>query len=196
MSTQKDWLDEYDRECIERARKIKLLLMDVDGVLTDGNLYYFPGPDGQPVEFKGFHSHDGLGFHFLNGKGIKTGVISGRESPATSERARILKMTYVYQGHLHKMPLYEEILIDARLNDDQVAYIGDDFTDVPLITRVGLGCAVADARPEVRAVAHYVCKAPGGHGAVRDVAELILKAQGHWQEILDQYKVQRAGSAI
>ncbi|HEY9785816.1 MAG TPA: HAD hydrolase family protein [Candidatus Obscuribacterales bacterium] len=186
---QDEHLPGYSVDSVNRARKIKLLLMDVDGVLTDGKLYYFPGADGQPVEFKGFHSHDGLGFHFLNACGIKTGVISGRESPAVTERARILKMTYVYQGLLHKIPSYEEIISDAGLRDEEVAFIGDDFTDVPLLRRVGLACAVGNARPEVKAAAHFVSQAHGGDGAVREIMELILKAQGHWEKILDQYRL-------
>lgn len=196
MSATDKWTSQFPKDLVRRASKIALVLMDVDGVLTDGSLFYIPGADGKAVEFKGFNSHDGLGFHFLNAKGIKTGVISGRDSFATAERARILKMTYVYQGHLHKIPLYEEILIDSKLTDEQVAFIGDDFTDVPLMRRVGLGCAVANARPEVKSAAHFVTSASGGNGAVREVMELILKSQGHWDSILDQYKLQEAENLV
>lgn len=182
-------MNKYSADVLRRAANIKLLLMDVDGVLTDGTLYYFPGPDGKPVEFKGFNTQDGLGFHFLNSAGIKTGVISGRESPAVVERAKILKMTYVYQGLLEKEASYNEILKDAKLKDEHVAFIGDDFTDAPLMLRSGLGCAVANSRPELRAVAHVVTEAPGGDGAVREVIELLLQSQNLWQGVLEKYKL-------
>jgi 3-deoxy-D-manno-octulosonate 8-phosphate phosphatase (KDO 8-P phosphatase) len=179
-------------EVVERARKIKLILMDVDGVLTDGTLFYLPDNNGKPVEFKGFNTQDGLGFHFCNSVGIKTGVISGRESMAVVERARILKMTYVFQGHLEKESIWEQVLKDANLEDDQAVFIGDDFTDVPLMRRSGLGCAVANARTEVRAAAHFVTSRKGGDGAVREIMEVILRAQNHWDGILDKYKLNAA----
>jgi len=174
-------------DTIERLKKIKVLLMDVDGVLTDGRLFYLPDAQGKAVEFKGFNSQDGLGFHFLNTVGIKTGVISGRESPATVERARILQMTYVYQGHLEKEGGYNEVLEKAQVTSDEVAFIGDDFTDVPLIKRSGLGCCVGNARPELKKVAHYVANADGGQGAVREIIEAILRAQGKWNMILEKF---------
>lgn len=170
-----------------QAAKLKLLLMDVDGVLTDGRLYYFPGASGEMFESKGFHSQDGLGLHFLNQAGLITGVISGRESPGVVERARILKMTYVYQGLLDKEGAYEEILKDAAVGEEEVGFIGDDFTDVPLMRRSGLAIAVANARPEVRSAAQYVTAAKGGAGAVREAVELILKAQRRWEEVLARY---------
>jgi len=172
-----------------RAANIKLVLMDVDGVFTDGTLYYFPGPDGKMVEFKGFNTQDGLGFHLLNEAGIKTGLISGRDSPAVVERAKILKISYVYQGHLEKEASYNEILKDAKLKDEQVAFIGDDFTDAPLMVRCGLSVAVANARQELRAMANFTTEAPGGDGAVREVVELILKSQNLWQGVLEKYKL-------
>lgn len=173
----------------ERVRPIKLLLMDVDGVLTDGGLYYLPAADGKPVEFKAFNSQDGLGFHFLNQIGIKTGVISGRESPAVVERARILKMTYVYQGLLEKEGAYAEILADAKLTPEEVAFIGDDFTDVPLMKRSGLACCVGNARPELKEVAHIVARAHGGEGAVREIIEVILREQEKWELVLTKYQL-------
>lgn len=172
-----------------RAANIKLVLMDVDGVFTDGTLYYFPGPDGKMVEFKGFNTQDGLGFHLLNEAGIKTGLISGRDSPAVVERAKILKIQYVYQGHLEKEASYNEILKDAKLKDEQVAFIGDDFTDAPLMVRCGLSVAVANARQELRAMANFTTEAPGGDGAIREVVELILKSQNLWQGVLEKYKL-------
>jgi 3-deoxy-D-manno-octulosonate 8-phosphate phosphatase (KDO 8-P phosphatase) len=174
----------------DRASRIKLLLMDVDGVLTNGKLYNLPGPDGQMVESKGFDSQDGIGLTWLNWNGVRTGVISGRQSPATAERARQLKMTYVYQGHIEKIPILEEILADAKVSADEVAYIGDDFTDTVIMHRVGFAVAVANARSEVKGEAHYVTAATGGEGAVREVVELILKAQGLWDAVLKHYEIE------
>ena len=173
-----------------RASQIKLLLMDVDGVLTDGHLYNVPDPEGKMVETKGFDSQDGIGLQWLSWKGIKTGVISGRLSPATAERARQCKMSYVYQGHIEKIPILEEILADAKVTRDEVAYIGDDFTDIVIMHRVGLAIATANARPEVKKEAHYVTQAVGGSGAVREVVELLLHAQGLWVEILKHYEIE------
>ena len=178
-----------EKEVTERAAKLRLLLMDVDGVLTDGKLYYMPDAQGKAVEFKGFNTQDGLGIHFLGMVGIKTGVISGRDSFATTERARILNMSYVYQGHLEKVKIFEEILGKESLQPDQVGFIGDDFTDLPLMQMSGLGVAVANAREEVRARADYVTSRNGGDGAVREVAELILRASGKWSQILDKYGI-------
>ena len=170
------------------ASKIKLLLMDVDGVMTDGRLYNVPSPDGSMAETKGFDSQDGIALQWLSWKGIKTGLISGRVSPATVERARQTKFSYVYQGHIEKIPILEEILRDAKVEASEVAYIGDDLTDVVVMRRVGLPVATANARPEVKHRALYVTVQPGGQGAVREVIELILKAQGLWDEILKKYE--------
>lgn len=170
-----------------RAARIRLILMDCDGVLTDGKMYYFPDASGKAVEFKGFNSHDGLGFHILNRHGIKSGVISGLDSPALTERARILKITYVYQGRLAKESAWEEILEHAQLTEEETAFIGDDFSDVPLLRRAGLACAVANAREEVKNVCHLVTRARGGEGAVREVIEIILKAQGLWPQVLEHF---------
>jgi 3-deoxy-D-manno-octulosonate 8-phosphate phosphatase (KDO 8-P phosphatase) len=175
-----------------RAAKIKLLLMDVDGVLTDGKLFFIPSATsttpGGMVEFKGFDSQDGIGLQWCQWKGIRTGVISGRDSPATSERARQAKMNYVYQGHTEKIPIIEEILADAKVSIEEVAYIGDDLTDVVVFHRVGFAIAVANARPEVKQEAHWVTHNVGGNGAVRDAVELIFEAQGFWGDILKHYE--------
>jgi 3-deoxy-D-manno-octulosonate 8-phosphate phosphatase (KDO 8-P phosphatase) len=171
------------------ASRIKLLLMDVDGVLTNGRLYNVPGPDGQMVETKGFDSQDGIALQWLSSKGIKSGVISGRVSPATVERAKQTRITYVYQGHTEKIPIFEEILRDAKLDAAEVAYIGDDLTDAIVMRRVGLPVATANAREEVKRIASYVTSQPGGEGAVREVIELILKAQGLWDDILRKYEI-------
>ena len=171
------------------AANVKLLLMDVDGVLTNGKLYNVPDAEGKMVETKGFDSQDGIALQWLSWKGIKTGVISGRQSPATAERSRQCKMTYVYQGHIEKIPILEEILKDAGIDSSEVAYIGDDLTDVVIMRRVGLAIATANARPEVKGQAHYVTQAVGGEGAVREVVEMLLKARGLWGEILKHYEI-------
>lgn len=178
-------------QLLARAARVRLLLMDVDGVLTDGRLYNVPAPGGQMAETKGFDSQDGIALQWLNWYGIPTGVISGRESPATAERARQVKMRYVYQGHIEKIPVFEEILRDAQCSAEEVAFVGDDFTDVVLLRRAGLAIAVNNARDEVKHAAHYITRASGGHGAVREVCELLLKARGHWDEILRKYEITR-----
>jgi 3-deoxy-D-manno-octulosonate 8-phosphate phosphatase (KDO 8-P phosphatase) len=172
-----------------QAARIRLLLMDVDGVLTNGKLYNVPDAEGKMVETKGFDSQDGIGLQWLSWHGIATGVISGRQSPATAERARQCKMKYVYQGHIEKIPILEEILADAGIARDEVAYIGDDFTDIVIMHRVGLAIATANARDEVKREAHYVTKAVGGEGAVREVVEMLLQAQGKWAAILEHYEI-------
>jgi 3-deoxy-D-manno-octulosonate 8-phosphate phosphatase (KDO 8-P phosphatase) len=177
-------------DTLKRAAKIKMLLMDVDGVLTNGKLYNVPDAEGHMVETKGFDSRDGIGLQWLNWKGIKTGVISGRVSPATAERARQCKMAYVYQGHIEKVPILEEILADAKIDLSEVAYVGDDLTDVVIMRRVGLAIAPANSRPEVKQVAHHVTAAAGGDGAIREVVELLLGAQGLWGEILRHYEIE------
>lgn len=172
-----------------RAAGIELLLMDVDGVMTDGRLYHYPREDGQVIEIKGFDSQDGLALNWLQARGIRTGLISGRVSAGAAERAKQLNMTYVYQGHLEKIPILEEILSQAKVKAEQVAYIGDDLTDIVVMNRVGLGVAVANARPEVKSAAHCITAARGGSGAVREVAETILQARGLWGAILAHYEV-------
>ncbi len=175
----------------ERAARIKLLLMDVDGVWTDGKLYYAPGPDGAMRETKAFDTQDGISLRWLVWKGVKTGVISGRDSAATEMRARQLEVSYIYQGHIEKIPIFEEILSKAGVTPEQVAYVGDDLTDAVIMRRVGLAIATANARGEVKRMAHWVTENPGGHGAIREVVELLLKAQGTWKEILEKYEVEQ-----
>ncbi|MGI8990883.1 MAG: KdsC family phosphatase [Bryobacteraceae bacterium] len=172
------------------ASQVKLLLMDVDGVMTDGHLYNVPDASGKMVETKGFDSQDGIALQWCNWKGIKTGLISGRVSPATVERATQTKFTYVYQGHIEKIPILEEILADAKLDRSQVAYIGDDLTDIVVMRRVGFAIATANARDQVKHAAHYVTRQSGGSGAVREVIEIILQARGFWAEILAKYEAE------
>jgi 3-deoxy-D-manno-octulosonate 8-phosphate phosphatase (KDO 8-P phosphatase) len=178
-----------NQDVAARAAKIRMLLMDVDGVLTDGKLYFIPDGAGGMVEFKAFDSQDGIGLQWCQWKGIRTGVISGRNSPSTVERAKQAKMNYVYQGHTEKIPIIEEIMADAQIAKDEIAYIGDDFTDVVVFHRVGLAIATANARPEVKREAHWVTQNVGGSGAVRDAIEMIFRARGFWNDILDHYEV-------
>ena len=174
----------------QRASRIRLLLMDVDGVLTDAKLFNVPGPDGKMWETKGFDAQDGIALQWLNWYGIQTGVISGRVSPATEERARQVKMTYVYQGHIEKIPILEEISAKSGIPLAETAYIGDDLTDVVVMRRVALAIAPANARPEVKRAAHMITAAAGGSGAVREVIEMLLQAQGKWAEILKKYEAE------
>jgi 3-deoxy-D-manno-octulosonate 8-phosphate phosphatase (KDO 8-P phosphatase) len=168
---------------------VKLLLMDVDGVMTDGRIYFLPDGKGGLTETKGFDSQDGIALQWLNWHGIATGVISGRDSDATRERARQCRMKYCYQGHIEKIPIIEEILADAGVAPHEVAFIGDDLTDVVVMRRVGVGIAPANAKDEVKHVAHYVTTAAGGSGAVREAVEQILKAKGLWDSILRKYEL-------
>ena len=173
----------------DKAAQIKLLLMDVDGVLTDGRLFLVPDRDGNMIETKGFDSQDGIALRWLSWNNIKTGVISGRESPATVERARQVNMTYVFQGHIEKIPIYEQIIADAKVGPEEIAYIGDDLTDIVIMRRVGLSFAPANARAEVKHCANAVTNAVGGSGAVREVIELLLSARGAWESLLRKYEV-------
>jgi 3-deoxy-D-manno-octulosonate 8-phosphate phosphatase (KDO 8-P phosphatase) len=179
----------FDEDVLARAARVRLLLMDVDGVMTDGTYWNVPDGQGGLAEIKAFDSQDGIAFQWLRRFSIQAGVISGRVSVATQERARSAGFTYVYQGHTEKIPILEEILEKAGLAAEQVGYVGDDFTDVVVMHRVGFGAATANAKPEVKAEAHWVTPNPGGHGALRDVVELLLKAQGRWEEILRHYEI-------
>ena len=176
-------------DVMERASRIRLLLMDVDGVLTDGKFYFFPGPDGEIVETKAFDSQDGIALQWLRRKGIAAGLISGRVSPATTARATQAGFRYVYQGNLEKIPIIEKIRSQSGLDSSQIAYIGDDFTDVVVMHRVGLAIATQNAAQEVKDEADFVTAAAGGSGAVREAVVLILKAQGLWPEILREYEI-------
>jgi 3-deoxy-D-manno-octulosonate 8-phosphate phosphatase (KDO 8-P phosphatase) len=180
----------------ELAARIRMLLMDVDGVLTDGRVFGIPDHTGAIVETKGFDTQDGIALQWLSWKGFVTGLISGRVSPATVERAKQCNITYVYQGHIEKIPILEEILAKSGIPASQVAYIGDDLTDVVVMNRVGLSFAPANARPEVKQRVHHVTQSEGGHGAVREVCEVLLKAQGRWDELLTKYEVSGAAAGV
>ncbi len=171
----------------DRASRIRLLLMDCDGVLTDGTIYFLPGPDGTVAETKAFDCHDGIALAWIRRAGIDTGIITGRGGLAVRERARSARMKYLVEGRTDKLGSFASILEDAGLAAEQVAYVGDDVTDLPLLKRAGLAVAPANARPEVIDCVHLVTKSHGGHGAIREVVELVLKAQGRWESTLAQY---------
>jgi 3-deoxy-D-manno-octulosonate 8-phosphate phosphatase (KDO 8-P phosphatase) len=176
-------------DILQRAARVRLLLMDVDGVLTDGRLINIPQPNGGVLETKAFDSQDGIALQWLSWHGIQTGVISGRVSPATEERAKQVGMRYVYQGHIEKIPILEEIRASSGFALDEIAFAGDDLTDAIVLRRVGLAIATANARPEVKRVAHYVTAAAGGRGAVREICEMLLQAHGRWADILKKYEI-------
>ncbi len=167
-----------------RARRVRLLLMDVDGVLTDGHIHLLSLPDGTAEEMKVFHAHDGAALKLVRMAGLLTGVITGRDSAAMTRRAREVGMDFVSQKQAKKLPAYEEILRKARMSDEETAYIGDDLPDLPVLERVGLAIAVGNAVPEVKRVAHYVTRRQGGDGAVREAIEAILRARGVWRGLI------------
>lgn len=171
------------RDIDDRARRLRLLLFDVDGVLTDGRILLHA--DG--TESKQFHIRDGTGLVWARRVGLLTGLLSARTSVATTERARQLGIPIVRQGAGDKQAAYLEILAQQGLSDDQVSFMGDDVLDLPVLSRVGLSCAPADAVPEVRARVRWVSQVNGGAGAVRELIDLVLRAQGHWPALLASY---------
>ena len=199
-----------------RARKIKLLLFDVDGVLTDGKLFIFPAPAGTQqsvlqqsaqhgggqggfgfhsqslIEAKGFHAHDGTSISLARLAGIKTGLITKRISETVALRARDLKLEFVRQGIQDKRTAFEEIVKEAGLKPEEAAFVGDDVIDLPAMRAGGLAIAVKNARAEVKKESHYVTPHAGGEGALRDAVEFILKAQGKWKKIVEAYIGERS----
>jgi 3-deoxy-D-manno-octulosonate 8-phosphate phosphatase (KDO 8-P phosphatase) len=169
-----------------RARLIRVFLMDVDGTMTDGSVTLLSQPDGTALEIKTFDAHDGQGLTLAHTAGLRTGCITGRESSALLRRATEMKMEFVYMKQALKMPAYEDILRKTAASDDEVAYVGDDLPDLPLLRRAGLAIAVGDAVPEVKAAAHYTTKALAGRGAIREAVELILRSKGIWKEMIDK----------
>lgn len=200
-----------------RARKIKLLLFDVDGVLTDGTIWLFPAPSGAKqevhertgkvadeggfaihsqtmVEAKGFHAHDGTAISLARLGGLKTGLITKRISETVALRARDLRLNHVHQGIADKLTTFQEILREEKLRPEEAAYVGDDIIDLPVMRSCGLAIAVPNARDEVKGEAHYVTEHSGGAGALRDAVEFILRAQGKLQDVLDEYLQARSRS--
>ncbi|MBV8773602.1 MAG: HAD hydrolase family protein [Deltaproteobacteria bacterium] len=198
-----------------RAKKIKLLLFDVDGVLTDGKLFFFPMPPGaklstQPhaakhsgeggfglaseivIEAKGFHAHDGTAISLARLAGLKTGLITKRISETVALRARDLKLDYVYQGIQDKLGTFRKILGQEGVSAEEACFVGDDVIDLPVMWNCGLAAAVANAREQVKRDAHYLTRHAGGDGALRDVVEFILKAQGKWKQVVSAYIGERS----
>ena len=169
----------------DKLKHIKLLLLDVDGVMTDDGIIY----DGNGLETKRFNVKDGHGIKMLQRCGIEIGIITGRTSVVVDFRARELGIGLVYQGALRKLESYEDVKLKTGLSDHQIAYVGDDIIDVPVIRRVGFSAAPADALAEVLAVVDYVAARGGGRGAVREVCDLILKGRGLWSEITARYEL-------
>jgi 3-deoxy-D-manno-octulosonate 8-phosphate phosphatase (KDO 8-P phosphatase) len=170
----------------KRAAGITLILMDVDGTMTDGSVTLLSQPDGTALEIKTFDAHDGQGLTLAHAAGLRTGCITGRESAALLRRAQEMKMEFIYMKQPVKMPAYEEILRKASVSDSAVAYIGDDLPDIPLMRRTGLAIAVGNAVSEVKEAAHYTTQALAGHGAVREAVELVLKSKAIWEAMIDK----------
>jgi len=199
----------------KRAKKIKLILFDVDGTLTDGKLFFIPVPPGlqqtalensakqsgkpgfglasaSAIEVKGFHAHDGAGISLARLGGVKTGIITKRISETVALRARDLKLDYVHQGIQDKLTCMEQIMKQDGLRPAEVCFVGDDVIDLPAMRVCGLAVAVANARDEVKKEAHFVTPNSGGNGAARDAIEYILKAQGKWKKVVDEYVCERS----
>jgi 3-deoxy-D-manno-octulosonate 8-phosphate phosphatase (KDO 8-P phosphatase) len=170
----------------KRAARIEVLLMDVDGTMTDGGVTLLSQTEEIALEIKTFDAHDGQGLTLAQTAGLRTGCITGRQSSALLRRAREMKMEFIYMKQPIKMPAYEEILRTAGVPDSSVAYIGDDLPDLPVMRRVGLAVAVGDAVPEVKHAAHYTTRALAGHGAIRETVELILKSKAIWKAMIDK----------
>lgn len=174
---------DIDESVLVRAQKIKLAIFDVDGVLTNGAL--FLGDDGQ--EYKAFNSRDGHGMKMLVANGVDTAIITGRSSKVVERRAHDIKIKHVYQGALEKLPVYEKLLADLGLQHDEVAFVGDDIVDLPILLRVGLAVSVADGHPLVREHSHWTTPSNGGCGAAREFCEMMLFAQGNYAKEMKRY---------
>jgi len=198
-----------------RAKRIKLLLFDVDGVLTDGKLFFFPAPAGAElstqshaikhggqggfglasqsiIEAKGFHAHDGTAISLARLAGIKTGLITKRISETVALRARDLKLDHVHQGIQDKLSVFRDVLHQEGITAAEACFVGDDVIDLPVMWNCGLAIAVANAREEVKRDAHYVTRHSGGDGALRDAVEFILKNQGKWEKVVTEYIGERS----
>src|SRR5271155_1874817 len=188
-----------------RARQIKLLLFDVDGVLTDGKLFFLPDESQRgesrkstnqsaqsQIEFKGFHAHDGAAISLARLGGIQTGLITKRSSETVALRARDLKLEYIFQGVDDKRSCFNDIVKKAGLKPEEAAFVGDDVIDLPAMRAGGFAIAVKNARAEVKSEAHYITPHAGGEGALRDAVEFILKAQGKWKRVVEDYIGERS----
>lgn len=170
-------------DALARARRVRLVIFDVDGVLTDGRLWYGPGGE----ELKAFHAFDGHGVHLLRLAGLDTAILSGRESQAVEERARELGIKHVVQGARDKLAAFQQMMRRLKVKPATVAYMGDDVVDLPVLARCGLACAPHEAPEDVRRRVHYIASAPAGHGAAREVCEFILEAQGKLAKVMQRY---------
>jgi 3-deoxy-D-manno-octulosonate 8-phosphate phosphatase (KDO 8-P phosphatase) len=170
-----------------RARRIKVIIFDVDGVLTDGQIYVIPGPDGKGIEMKGFAAHDGLGISLARLGGLRIGIVTKRNSQTVAIRAADLKLEFVYQGQHHKLKAVHEIVAKAGISIDQLAYVGDDIIDLPVMRQCGLAIATANARQQVKDAAHFITANPGGFGAGRDAIDFILSSQGTLERTIHDY---------
>ena len=198
-----------------RAKKLKLLMFDVDGVLTDGKLFIFPAPAGHQanpeadagkrggqggfglisqslIEAKGFHAHDGTAISLAHLGGLKVGLITKRVSETVALRARDLKLDHVHQGIQDKLTVFEKILEAEGLRASEAGFVGDDVIDLPVMRNCGFAVAVANARDEVKRSAHYITPHAGGEGALRDAIEYVLKAQGSWKRVVSEYICERS----
>jgi 3-deoxy-D-manno-octulosonate 8-phosphate phosphatase (KDO 8-P phosphatase) len=168
---------------VEKAKKLKLLILDVDGVLTDGRLFF----DNDGNEYKSFHAQDGHGIKMLRQTGVEVAVISGRKSKSVALRMKNLGIEHVYQGHENKIAAFNELIEKIGITPDQAAHVGDDVIDLPVMVRVGLAIAVNDANFAVKQHADWCTTLPGGQGAVREVCDFIMQAQGNFDEMLKAY---------
>jgi 3-deoxy-D-manno-octulosonate 8-phosphate phosphatase (KDO 8-P phosphatase) len=173
------------RAIVEKAKLIKLLILDVDGVLTDGRLFF----DHQGNEYKSFHARDGHGIKLLRQTGVDVAIISGRASASVALRMKMLGIEHVYQGHENKRAAFNDVLEKMNIAPRQAAYVGDDLLDLPIMTRVGLSIAVNDANFAVKQRADWCTMLPGGQGAVREVCDLIMQAQGHFDDVVNAYLI-------
>jgi 3-deoxy-D-manno-octulosonate 8-phosphate phosphatase (KDO 8-P phosphatase) len=175
----------------DRARRIKVLLYDVDGVLTNGDITIIPplngDPEGHATEVKSFGAHDGMGISIARLAGLKIGFVTKRQSQVVAIRARDLKVDHVYQGQHNKLDALTKIVAEEHCSLDEVAYVGDDIIDLPVLRKVGLAIATANARPQVKAMAHWITPLPGGQGAGRDAIDFILTAKGVLDSTIEQY---------
>jgi len=180
-----------NEELLARARKIKIVLNDVDGIWTDGKLHFFLTPDGRVEEIKSFNAQDGIAIMMLRSGGIKSGVITGRRHETTVSRARNLGMDYFYQGFLTKLGPLEDVLKRENISAEEVAFMGDDLTDLPLLEKVGLAVTVPNAVPVVKEAAHFITSRVGGDGAYRELVDLIITAQGKMEPMLADIRKHR-----
>lgn len=171
------------QDIIEKAKRLKLLILDVDGVLTDGKLFF----DNQGQEYKAFHARDGHGIKLLRQSGVEVAVISGRKSASVALRMKNLGIELVYQGHEDKRAAFQDIINKLGIQHEQAAHIGDDVLDLPIMVRVGLAIAVNDANFAVKERADWCTTLNGGQGAVREVCDLIMQAQGTFDQVIDTY---------